>query len=217
MKTSLSVRNGTRGPDEPLTDRGKSTITRILEESKNILVDDGFAGLTFRNISSRSGITVGNVGYYYKRKDDLLIDLANFIFDRWEHRYRRDVSVAKSYNRKSFRLGLKYMIDQNKNPKTRALLMEMWSMGNRSAAVSKMTNAFYKRMRSTIEKMIRDVNPGMARELVRLRAALITTQIEGLMLVIGPQGPKDRKLQGVEREALDQFERLAFPGKRANA
>ena len=60
------------------------------------------------------------------------------------------------------------MIDQNKNPKTRALLMEMWSMSNRSAAVSKMMTAFYKRMRDTIEKMIRDVNPRMKDELVRL-------------------------------------------------
>ena len=211
MKASSLIRNGARAFDEPLTDRGRSTAVRILEESKDILVAEGFAGLTFRNISSRSGITVGNVGYYYRTKDDLMVDLANYIFDRWEDRFRRDVSVSRSYDRKSFRLGLKYMIDQNKNPKTRALLMEMWSMSNRSAAVSKMMTAFYKRMRDTIEKMIRDVNPRMKDELVRLRAALITTQIEGLMLIIGPRGPKDRKIQGIEREALDQFERLAFP------
>ena len=55
-----------------LTDKGNSTVTRVLEEAKNILVEDGFLGLSFRAIAKRTGTTVGNIGYYYGTKDDLL-------------------------------------------------------------------------------------------------------------------------------------------------
>ena len=55
-----------------LTDKGNSTVTRILEEAKNILVEDGFLGLSFRAIAKRTGTTVGNIGYYYGAKDDLM-------------------------------------------------------------------------------------------------------------------------------------------------
>ena len=48
-----------------LTDKGSSTAARILEEAKNILVEDGFLGLSFRAIAKRTGTTVGNIGYYY--------------------------------------------------------------------------------------------------------------------------------------------------------
>jgi DNA-binding transcriptional regulator YbjK len=56
-----------------LTDKGSSTATRILEEAKNILVEDGFLGLSFRAIAKRTGTTVGNIGYYSGTKDDLMV------------------------------------------------------------------------------------------------------------------------------------------------
>jgi hypothetical protein len=52
-----------------LTEKGSSTVIRILEEAKNIIVEAGFLGLSFRAIAKRTGTTVGNIGYYYGTKD----------------------------------------------------------------------------------------------------------------------------------------------------
>jgi hypothetical protein len=43
-----------------------------------------------------------------------------------------------------------------------------------------------------------------------LRAALITTQIEGLMILVGPRKPKHRELDGIEQEAMAQIENMAL-------
>ena len=145
-----------------LTDKGNSTVTRILEEAKNILVEDGFLGLSFRAIAKRTGTTVGNIGYYYGTKDDLMVDLAEYIFDRWEFRLQRDMPPSMTDRREKFRYFIRYMIDQNKQRKTMFLLLEMWAMANRSPAVSKMMDTFYGRLRRAIDRMIAELNPEMA-------------------------------------------------------
>jgi AcrR family transcriptional regulator len=193
-----------------LTDKGSSTATRILEEAKNILVEDGFLGLSFRAIAKRTGTTVGNIGYYYGTKDDLMVDLAEYIFDRWEFRLQRDMPPSMTDRREKFRYFIRYMIDQNKQRKTMFLLLEMWAMANRSLAVSKMMDTFYGRLRDSIDGMIADLNPKMTADTRALRAALITTQIEGLMILVGPRKPKHRELDGIEDEALAQIETMAL-------
>jgi AcrR family transcriptional regulator len=198
-----------------LTDKGSSTATRILEEAKNILVEDGFLGLSFRAIAKRTGTTVGNIGYYYGTKDDLMVDLAEYIFDRWEFRLQRDMPPSMTDRREKFRYFIRYMIDQNKQRKTMFLLLEMWAMANRSVAVSKMMDTFYGRLRDSIDGMIADLNPKMAADTRALRAALITTQIEGLMILVGPRKPKHRVLDGIEDVALAQIETMALRRLRA--
>jgi AcrR family transcriptional regulator len=193
-----------------LTDKGSSTATRILEEAKNILVEDGFLGLSFRAIAKRTGTTVGNIGYYYGTKDDLMVDLAEYIFDRWEFRLQRDMPPSMTDRREKFRYFIRYTIDQNKQRKTMFLLLEMWAMANRSLAVSKMMDTFYGRLRDSIDGMIADLNPKMTADTRALRAALITTQIEGLMILVGPRKPKHRELDGIEDEALAQIETMAL-------
>jgi AcrR family transcriptional regulator len=193
-----------------LTDKGSSTASRILEEAKNILVEDGFLGLSFRAIAKRTGTTVGNIGYYYGTKDDLMVDLAEYIFDRWEFRLQRDMPPSMTDRREKFRYFIRYMIDQNKQRKTMFLLLEMWAMANRSLAVSKMMDTFYGRLRDSIDGMIADLNPKMTADTRALRAALITTQIEGLMILVGPRKPKHRELDGIEDEALAQIETMAL-------
>ena len=193
-----------------LTDKGSSTVVRILEEAKNILVEDGFLGLSFRAIAKRTGTTVGNIGYYYGTKDDLMVDLAEYIFDNWELRVQRNMPPSLTDQRATFRYFIRSMIDQNKQRKTMFLLLEMWAMANRSDAVSKMMDTFYGRLRASIDGMIADLNPTMAAETRALRAALITTQIEGLMILVGPGKPRHRELPGIEEEAMAQIENMAL-------
>lgn len=193
-----------------LTEKGNSTVIRILEEAKNILVEDGFLGLSFRAIAKRTGTTVGNVGYYYGTKDDLMVDLAEYIFDKWEMRVQRDMPSSLTEELARFRYFIRSMIDQNKQRKTTFLLLEMWAMANRSHAVSRMMDTFYGRLRGSIDRMIADLNPTMTAETRALRAALITTQIEGLMVLLGPGKPRHPELSGIENEAMVQIEKMAL-------
>jgi AcrR family transcriptional regulator len=193
-----------------LTEKGSERIHVILEEAKNTLVDEGFSGLSFRNVAKRAGITVGNVTYYFPTKDDLLVELAGYIFDRWEARFRRNLPSDLTDKMDIFLYSIRYMIEENKRAKSSRLLLEMWAMANHSMAVMKMLDAFYCKMRAWIEDMLADIAPAQSLRKRRLRAALITSQIEGLMVLIGPNRMIHKELEGLENEAIRQIKKLAI-------
>jgi AcrR family transcriptional regulator len=192
-----------------VTEKGTERIRLILEEAKNTLVDEGFSGLSFRNIAKRARITVGNVTYYFPTKDDLLVELAGYIFDRWEARFRRNLPSNLTSKMDIFLYSIRYMIEENKRVKSNRLLLEMWAMANHSTAVMRMLDAFYCKMRAWIEGMLADIAPNCSVQKRRLRAALITSQIEGLMVLIGPNRMVHKELKGLEGEAIQQIKRLA--------
>jgi hypothetical protein len=102
------------------------------------------------------------------------------------------------------------MIEENKRVKSNRLLLEMWAMANHSTAVMRMLDTFYAKMRAWIEGMLADIAPDQSIQKRRLRAALITSQIEGLMVLIGPNRMAHKELNGLEDEAIRQIERLAI-------
>ena len=194
------------------TEKGSERIRVILEEAKNTLVEEGFSGLSFRSIAKRAGITVGNVTYYFPSKDDLLVELAGYIFDRWEARFRRNLPPDLTDKMEIFLYSIRYMIAENKRVKSNRLLQEMWAMANHSAAVMKMLDAFYCKMRAWIEGMLADIAPNQPLRRRRLRAALITAQVEGLMVLIGPNRMVHKELEGLEDETIMQIQKLAIDG-----
>ena len=194
----------------PLTTKGNERAAAILDAAKNVLVEEGFAALSLREVAKRADMAVGNVGYYFPTKDSLLVALAEYIFDRWDARFRRHLPPDLVGAEAVFLHSIRFMIEENKRPKTKSLLLEMWAMANRSGAIRRMMDTFYGRMRGWIEAMLADIDPGMTSHRRRLRAALITAQIEGLMLLVGADGPVEPGLIGIEEEAARQIRRLAL-------
>ncbi len=194
----------------PVTNKGTERVIAILEAAKDVLVEEGFAALSLREVAKRADMTVGNVGYYFPSKDSLLAALAEHIFDRWDARLRRHAPPDLAGGLPTFVYSIRFMIEENKRPKTKSLLLEMWAMANRSRAIRLMMDTFYGRMRGWIEAMLLDIDPAMSRHTCRLRAALVTAQIEGLMLLIGPASPAEGELIGLEEEAIKQIQRVAL-------
>ncbi len=192
------------------TDKGQARKLAILEQAKNILVEDGFAEMSFRSLASRCGIKVGNITYYFQNKDVLMEELAVYIFDRWDAGFRRRVPADLKDEVEIFDYSIRYMIEQNKRDRTNALLLEMWAMASRSDVVMRMLDIFYLRMREWIETMLEDVNPNLTPRVRKLRAGLITAQIEGLMVLIGPRRIPHDELRGIEDSAVESIRRLAL-------
>ena len=100
---------------------------------------------------------------YFPAKDDLLVELAAYIFDRWEARFRRHLPPDLTDKMDIFLYSIRYMIDENKRVKSNRLLLEMWAMANHSTAVMKMLDIFYCKMRAWIEEMLTNIAPTQSR------------------------------------------------------
>jgi hypothetical protein len=62
--------------------------------------------------------------------------------------------------------------------------------------------------------MLADIAPDQSLKKRRLQAALITSQIEGLMVLIGPNRTIHKELAGLEDEAIRQIKKLALDHSR---
>ena len=52
-------------------ERSAETIEQILEAALKVLVNDGYAALTFRRVEQESGLKVGHISYHFPTKEDL--------------------------------------------------------------------------------------------------------------------------------------------------
>ena len=192
------------------TVKGVETAQFILKQTKNILSQDGFAAISIRKVAERCDISPGHVTYYFRTKEVLFEELAKYIFERWTRHFYAKIPPSVVGPRQIFVFSIEYMIAENKRPKTMTMLLEMWAMSNHSPAVGRMMDIFYSRMRAWIETLLQDLNPHQSRETRQRRAALITCQIEGLMLLLGPNRIAHPELDGLEEEAVAQILRMAL-------
>jgi AcrR family transcriptional regulator len=192
------------------TEKGNSTATAILEQTKNILSEQGLAAISIRSVAERCQMSPGNVTYYFRTKEILFSELAKFLFDRWNRRFYQKLPDFAGSPIDTLVFSIGYMIEENKRPKSSNMLLEMWAMANHSAAIKMMMDVFYSEMRAWIERLIQAANPAQPKTTRQLRAALITAQIEGLMVLIGPNRVDHAELWGLEKEAIRQVKHLAL-------
>jgi hypothetical protein len=79
-----------------------------------------------------------------------------------------------------------------------------------SPAVMTMMDVFYGQMRPWIESLRQAAKPLQSKATRQLRAALITAQIEGLMILIGPNRVGHAELCGLEKGTITQMMNLAL-------
>ena len=60
-----------------IKEKGRKKRSLIIEHAKNELLIHGVNSLSLRKISNELGISHGNLHYYFKTKDDLLLDIFN--------------------------------------------------------------------------------------------------------------------------------------------
>lgn len=66
----------TQRPDRQ--SKGSATRQRIVAEARRTLVADGYDALVLRTISERLDITLGNLQYYFRTRDDLLLEVIRY-------------------------------------------------------------------------------------------------------------------------------------------
>ena len=61
-----------------IQDKGITRLVSILDAAREVFMEAGYAGFTMRKIARRANITLGNLNYYYRTKEDLLQDLMEY-------------------------------------------------------------------------------------------------------------------------------------------
>jgi AcrR family transcriptional regulator len=200
MKTT---RESLNRPGTARYPKGKERVEKILNAAKNVLVKEGYGGLTMRNVAAGAGTTVGNLQYYYADKDRLLRDMLEYMV----HGFFDDFNAILQDPRKSAEDKLVAYIDcifeafsiEDKGK----FYPEFWAWSNHDATAAKLMEEMYETGMVPLQGIIREINPKLNSRQVKDMAITIVGSIEGLVVFLGYRRPWAKSLKNVRNYTVN--------------
>jgi TetR/AcrR family transcriptional regulator, transcriptional repressor for nem operon len=118
-----------------------STRERLLDAVEQLMIEDGYAAVSYRAVAAQVGVVPSNVQYYFPTLDDLLVAAV---------RRRTEQSLAHLLNMLASRPDepLRVLWDFGRDETTATLAFEFSAMGNHHKAVRAETTDYMRRLRA---------------------------------------------------------------------
>ena len=182
--------------------RRRSTVGRVLEAARDIIAEDGMGALTFRKLSSRCGMAVSNLQYYFPSSEDLFRALMRFIITECLDRLLNISFLEISDPEQRLRTFLEVQVEDVQRKQTNAIFIALWDLAQRDAFVSKWLGEIYSVERSLLSSMLAEIHPLESQRDILDRSAAIASLIEGMMPLFGPAAAPAGDLDDVHCAAI---------------
>jgi AcrR family transcriptional regulator len=178
--------------------KGDARRQQILDTAKSILIAAGPDGLVLRDIAERLGITHGNLQYYFRTKQELLVA----IFDREIVKYTDSLheAVSATTTRRG-RLGaiIDAGIAEIRSPDT-ALWRMAISMSDHSADMAGLLKKENDRYQTAVVKELKLISPELSPQRRRQIARIINAILDGLAIQFMHENPNAPEMRALESE-----------------
>jgi AcrR family transcriptional regulator len=178
--------------------KGEAKRQQILDTAKQMLLEGGVDAFVLRDVAERLQITHGNLQYYFRTKQDLLVA----IFDLELAKYADSLqdAVAATTTRRG-RLGaiIDAGLKELRSPDT-ALWRMVMSMADHSpdmAALLKKENDLY---RSVVAKELKQIAPNLSTQRRKQIARIIQAILDGLGIQFVHEDPDSAEMRALESE-----------------
>ena len=104
-----------------------TTRDRLLDCAEQLMVDEGYAAVTYRKVAAKAGVTSGLVQYYFPALDDLFVAAIRRATD---HNLRRLAKLLESASDP-----LRVLWDYSRDEAAAALMMEFMALGNHRKSI----------------------------------------------------------------------------------
>ncbi|WP_321886499.1 TetR/AcrR family transcriptional regulator [Paraburkholderia bannensis] len=166
------------------TQRGRNTIERILCAAIDTFADKGYGELSMRKIAGRAGISLSNLQFHFKTREDLLGAVITRLASSYIEQYRTLARNAHLSSSERLEAALRHTLEGNREPRTQSIFFNMWAIAQTHECARSIVEKIYVAQREEIARFIGEANPRLSAHDCSLRAALISCQIEGLMSLI---------------------------------
>lgn len=183
-----------------LSEKGSSTRERILSEARVALIANGYEGLVLRELSDVLGIKLGNLQYYFKTKDLLVLEVVRVEAEQ-------DLSILEQTGdapKEQLRLFVEGLFHRWRG-NSGVLFSMLTTLSMHRPEFKKLYRSIYANFYRSLESLLRELNPGLAEHEIGLRARLITALIDGSSLQVSVGG-----VQAYLAAVQAQAERIAL-------
>ncbi|MBN3796324.1 TetR/AcrR family transcriptional regulator [Burkholderia sp. Ac-20392] len=185
-----------------LTERGKNAVNKIMVSAIEIFVDEGYGGLTMRKVAAKAGLALSNLQHYFPTREDIFEAILAVTREAYANTYdsvRADASLTPEGRLEKV---VRLLLEDGKQPKTQSLFVNFWALAQTQEFARKMLEEGYGFQRSVIAGFIEAVNPALSPAVLTRRAALVTAQIEGLIVLIPQRNRFPSDIKGIEDDVV---------------
>lgn len=192
------------------TGRGLQRAEEILLAARDILVSDGYAGLTMRGIAIRLNMRLSNVQHYYRSLEALMEALLVYLMDDYQRQIEvlvQAMSERSAYDRLVAVLDL--LLSEGRKADVCGVFVEAWALGQRLPFAAEVMQHIQEREQKEFYKLMYGLNPNIDATECKQRVALSLTLIHGLMVQIPRDGNGAFGRQQMESAVRQQILNLA--------
>ncbi|MEH3106903.1 MAG: TetR/AcrR family transcriptional regulator [Sphingomonas fennica] len=181
---------------------GTETIELILRSALTVLVDEGSRAFTLRRIAAECGMKVGNLSYYFPRKEHLVRELLDAILNGYADAAAEILEGTSG--RPDVRLSriIGFTLDDIRSKTTTNLFPELWALANHDAGVDQLVQNFYARAQRGIADAVAAVNPALSDDECLTLALFISATMEGTTIFAGHGKPWEGRMPQIKAIAI---------------
>lgn len=169
---------------------GEASRENILEVARKVLIRDGYHAFTTRKVAEESGMSVGNLTYYFPNKSSLVEAVMEAVFARYERRYTELLTQDREDSGDPTVDLVTWFLRDAVTDDTAGLFMELWVMAKHHRFGSEALTRFYDNAVRNVAKALAVEYPNFSeRELERI-AYLMLTISEGSTAVFARHGAR---------------------------
>ena len=180
-------------------------LISILDAARELFMEAGYGGFTMRKVANRAGITIGNLNYYYRTKEDLLRDLLEYVINDYLEEFERRRLIAGQSPEKQLLAVLKFWIDDLSTPETTSFFPELWALGNHDSYIADLIDDLYAKARVPMNELIPQINPTLTRKESERMALYMCAAMEGLTVFVGNDKAWAGQIEEIKRITIRNF------------
>jgi AcrR family transcriptional regulator len=162
------------------------TAARIVLAARELLMNEGYAQFSMRNVAGRAGVHLANVQYYFKTREDLVRALLDDTGARYRASYDELRASAPADRTARFEAVIDFHLKDVATWETRRYFIQLWALLTTIDGYSGgLMNDLYAIDIQQISECIAELTPGTEPAEVRRRASVLAAMIEGMVVVRG--------------------------------
>jgi TetR/AcrR family transcriptional regulator, fatty acid metabolism regulator protein len=172
-----------------MNERSKSDIinlrrNQLTRAAYKVVGQKGYYDFTIRDIAREAGLSTGLVHYYFKNKEDLLLNLLKEINKNMLVILNRSISTADD-PREKLNIFMKQAFDLVENEKDYFyIVIDFWTQVNKNERMKRANIKLFKSYRDEVSKILKEgVDRGVFVKMdVEFTSAVIISIIQGLII-----------------------------------
>lgn len=181
-------------PFPPRTNgRGLKTREAIVQAAIAVLRDAGYANFSLQQVTSRLGISLGNLTYHFPARTDLVAAMVDRLLSEHSARLEGFCGALCECGSADLTRIVDWLFDDAVDPTTSTVLPELWAMANHDPAVARELDRVHGEAISRLMEVMGLEPHAPANAAFRSALFLLSNVVKGCTAVFGRSGAADQR------------------------